>query len=54
MQGLGNFRSEWYWSSTPFSFTGAWNSYQAQNFGSGERNWRMAADEQLVRPIRQF
>ena len=50
MQGLGDFKNEFYWSSTTHSWSGTSNSYQGQNFENGRRNWEMAGTSRRVRP----
>jgi hypothetical protein len=54
MAGLGDFRNEWYWSSTVHN-DGYW--YDAENFRSGTQEARHGlpnGQQCRVRPIRQF
>jgi len=53
LRGLGNFRSDNYWSST---FSGNWNNNQFTviNFSSGEHQNPFSTSQYRVRAIRQF
>jgi hypothetical protein len=66
-RGLGEFKGEWYWSSTPyngFSYTAPFPRARAENFSDGEQpqgndnNGRYARNDRnikyCVRAIRQF
>jgi hypothetical protein len=65
-KGLGNFKTEWYWSSTPYNFSiwmlkGTHVCARAENFSNGVQSgnddnfWRYSRDiKYRVRAIRQF
>jgi TolB-like protein len=49
MQGLGNFRNEWYWTSTANG-----ENYYIEDFSNGKQGWTYYyRTEYYVRPIRQ-
>lgn len=49
-QGLGNFSSDYYWSSTEINDEKVW----AVNWGTGKQESRDKGDEASIRPIRAF
>ena len=60
--GMGNFKAEWYWSSTPTIYSWNWTNYEGawrQNFANGEqsdgkRYGSNYGDKLRIRAIRQF
>ena len=52
MQGLGNFKNEWYWSSTAIN---SWNNpFFREHFSDGRQESSHGSYDCRVRPIRQF
>lgn len=49
MQGFGDFKNEWYWTSTFYD-----GYFLGENFADGKQDTHWASREFRVRPIRQF
>jgi len=52
MNGLGNFRDDWYWTSTAYGAHTTQVNFWLENFSNGSQDY--GTNPHRVRPIRQF